>query len=87
MRKAGPQPATKRGVPGPLLVLLFILAVLTPLAGAHLTGLESTREVQEFATALGLTAAGLLFLQFLSSGRYESVSGSAGIDRTWVFTE
>jgi predicted ferric reductase len=85
MSKAGSQPATKRGLPGSLLVLLFILAALTPLAGAHLTGLESTRGVQEFATALGLTAASLLFLQFLSSGRYESLSGRTGIDCTMGF--
>lgn len=85
MRKAGSQPASKRGLPGALLVLLFILAALMPLAAAHLTGLESTGGVQELGTALGLTAAGLLFLQFLSSGRYESLSGRTGIDRTMGF--
>jgi hypothetical protein len=41
--------------------------------------------MQEFGTALGLTAACLLFLQFLSSGRYESLSGRIGIDRTMGF--
>ncbi|MGE0767500.1 MAG: ferric reductase-like transmembrane domain-containing protein [Hyphomicrobiaceae bacterium] len=85
MRKAGTQPASKRGLPGARLVLLFILAALMPLAAAHLTGLESTGGLQELGTALGLTAAGLLFLQFLSSGRYESLSGRTGIDRTIGF--
>jgi predicted ferric reductase len=32
-----------------------------------------------------LAAAGLLFLQFLSSGRYETLSGRIGIDRTMGF--
>ena len=56
-----------------------------PLAAAHLTGLESATGVQELGTALGLTAASLLFLQFLSSGRYESLSGRIGIARTKGF--
>jgi predicted ferric reductase len=55
------------------------------LAAAHLTGLESTTGLQELGTALGLTAAGLVFLQFLSSGRYEILSGRIGIDRTMGF--
>jgi predicted ferric reductase len=41
--------------------------------------------LNEFGTAFGLTAAALLFLQFLSSGRYESLSGRVGIDRTMGF--
>ena len=39
----------------------------------------------EFGTALGLTATALLFLQFLSSGRYEGISGQVGLDRTMGF--
>jgi hypothetical protein len=85
MRSSARQPAKKRGIPGRVLSLLFISAALTPLAGAHLTGLESTTGLQEFGTALGLVAACLLFVQFLSSRRYESLSGRIGIDRTMGF--
>ena len=85
MRTSARQPARKRGIPARPLGLLFIVAALTPLAGAHWTGLESTTAVLELGTALGLTAAGLLFLQFLSSGRYETLSGRIGIDRTMGF--
>ena len=49
------------------------------------SGVEPAANAFEFAAALGLTAAALLFLQFLSSGRYESFSGAIGIDRTMGF--
>ncbi|MCZ7594937.1 MAG: ferric reductase-like transmembrane domain-containing protein [Hyphomicrobium sp.] len=39
----------------------------------------------EFGAALGLTAAALLYLQFLCSGRFETISGRLGIDRTMGF--
>jgi predicted ferric reductase len=46
---------------------------------------EPAPPLSELGTAFALTAAGLLFLQFLSSGRYESISGQVGIDRTMGF--
>jgi hypothetical protein len=63
VRNRDPFRARKRGLPGRLVGLLFVLAAVTPLAAAHLTGLESTTGLQELGTALGLTAAGLVFLQ------------------------
>jgi predicted ferric reductase len=51
----------------------------------HLTGIEPLGPLGEFATALGLTTVALLHLQFLSSGRYEHLSGRIGIDRTMGF--
>ena len=35
-----------------LLGLMFMLGAVPPLAAAHLTGLESATDVQEFGTAL-----------------------------------
>lgn len=46
---------------------------------------EPAPTLGELGTAFGLTATALLFLQFLSSGRYESISGRVGIDRTMGF--
>jgi predicted ferric reductase len=46
---------------------------------------ESAPTLSELGTAFGLTAAALLCLQFLSSGRYERISGRIGIDRTMGF--
>ena len=65
-------------------MLYFAVATL-PMLAALLSGIEPVGNAFEFAAALGLTAAALLFLQFLSSGRYESFSGAIGIDRTMGF--
>ena len=46
---------------------------------------EPASPFSELGTAFALTATALLFLQFLSSGRYESLSGQIGIDRTMGF--
>jgi predicted ferric reductase len=48
-------------------------------------GIEPATRLNELGTAFGLTAAALLYLQFFSSGRYESLSGRIGIDRTMGF--
>jgi predicted ferric reductase len=77
--------ARRPGIPGLLVALLFVVAALLPLLAALVTGTEPAGIASEFATAFGLTAAALLFLQFLSSGRYESISGRIGIDRTMGF--
>jgi predicted ferric reductase len=73
------------GAPGAVVALLYVSAALSPMFAAVLTGIEATGAPSEFATALGLTAAALLLLQFLSSGRFESISGRMGIDRTMGF--
>lgn len=79
---------TKRQLPrlsGQALAGLFIAAALLPILAALASGIEAASVWSELGTGLGLTAAVLIFLQFLSSGRYESVSGQVGIDRTMGF--
>lgn len=73
------------GLPGGVVALLYVLAALSPMFAAVATGIEPAGAPSEFATALGLTSAALLLLQFLSSGRFESISGHIGIDRTMGF--
>ncbi len=73
------------GVPGVVLAAGFVLLALMPLLAARLGGLEAVAPLHEFGTALGLTALALVLLQFLSSGRYESLSGRVGLDRTMGF--
>lgn len=73
------------GLSGPRLAGLFIAAALLPVLAALTSGIEPASMWREFGTALGLMAAALIFLQFLSSGRYESISGQVGIDRTMGF--
>ncbi len=73
------------GLPGPVLALLYVGLAALPMLIGYATGIEASRPLSEFATALGLTTAALLHLQFLSSGRYENFSGRIGIDRTMGF--
>ena len=68
-----------------VVAILFVLAATLPMLAAVATGVEPVGVPSEFVTALGLTAAALLLLQFLSSGRYENISGRIGIDRTMGF--
>jgi hypothetical protein len=48
-------------------------------------GRDGSGSAREFGAALGLTAGALLYLQFLSSGRFETLSGRIGIDRMMRF--
>lgn len=73
------------GLPGWLLGIAFVALAITPIGVAATTGLAPTAPIQELATAFGLTGGALLFLQFLSSGRYPTLSGRIGIDRTMGF--
>ena len=73
------------GLPGAFLAAGFILLALGPLLAAQFSGLEPVARLHELGTALGFTAAALILLQFLSSGRYESLSGRVGLDRTMGF--
>jgi predicted ferric reductase len=73
------------GLPGKTLVLLYIAAATLPMLAALTSKVEPSGPLSELGTAFALTATALLFLQFLSSGRYESLSGQIGIDRTMGF--
>jgi predicted ferric reductase len=73
------------GLPGKTLATLYVAAATLPMLAVLMGGTERASPLTEFGTALALTAAALLFLQFLSSGRYESISGRVGIDRTMGF--
>ncbi len=73
------------GVHGGVLAAGFIALALVPLLAARLSGVEAIAPLHEFATALGLIAFALILLQFLSSGRYENLSGRIGLDRTMGF--
>jgi len=73
------------GLSGQALAGLFIATALLPILAALASRVEAANVWSELGTGLGLTAAALIFLQFLSSGRYESVSGHVGIDRTMGF--
>jgi predicted ferric reductase len=73
------------GLPSKLLAILYIAAAALPMLTVVMSGTKPASPWTEFGAALALTASALLFLQFLSSGRYESLSGQVGIDRTMGF--
>jgi hypothetical protein len=73
------------GLPGKALVLLYIATATLPMSAALTSKVEPAGPLSELGTAFALTATALLFLQFLSSGRYKSLSGQIGIDRTMGF--
>ena len=73
------------GLPGKALAGAYILAAILPILAVSVGGIAPASPLSEFGTALGLTATALLFLQFLSSGRYEGISGQVGVDRTMGF--
>lgn len=82
------RPQISPGLPGPsgwLLAALFIALALVPLGAAATGGVEPGTPWQELGSGLALVAGALLYLQFLSSGRYEVLSGKLGIDRTMGF--
>ena len=85
MKQDGRSHVNLAGLPGKVLVSLYVLAAALPVLAASVSGIEAAPTLSELGTAFGLTAGALLFLQFLSSGRYESLSGRIGIDRAMGF--
>jgi len=74
-----------RGLPGPVLAILYVAALLLPLLLALMSGRGPQGPWQEAASGLGFVAAVALMLQFVTSGRFESLSGRIGIDTTMAF--
>jgi predicted ferric reductase len=70
--------------PGVWLGLYVAIGVL-PLAAMAVYGVENLVSARVLAIATGILALALLLMQFVSSGRYERLSGRAGIDRTMRF--
>jgi len=58
---------------------------LAPLALSALTGPRENDFLAELGIGLGLTAYAMLLVQFVSSGRFERLSGRVGIDRMMRF--
>jgi predicted ferric reductase len=69
-------------LPVPLLVALYTGLTLFPLAVAWVDDQPSRGFFYELATGLGLTGFALLLLQFLTSGRFDALTGRVGIDLT-----
>jgi predicted ferric reductase len=79
--------AANRGswMPGMALAILYFIAVVAPLLAAWATGIEPESHWSERGAALAMISGAMFFLQFWSSGRFETLSGRVGIDRTMGF--
>lgn len=73
------------GLAGPLLAAIYLVLAAAPLVLGWAQGTKLGTFAGELGAGLALAATSLLFLQFLSSGRYESLSGRIGLDRTLGF--
>jgi predicted ferric reductase len=63
----------------------YLALVLAPLGLAALSGTAARSAIRELGLGAGLVAYAMLLLQFISSGRFEALSGRTGIDRTMRF--
>ncbi|HSP25964.1 MAG TPA: ferric reductase-like transmembrane domain-containing protein, partial [Saliniramus sp.] len=79
------KPRQLTGLPASLAAGLYIALALAPLALAIAFGVAADRPWAEAASGLGMVALAMLGLQFFTSGRFRTLSGRIGIDRTIAF--
>lgn len=72
----------RRSLPPAAVALIYAALVLAPLALAALAAERAGPILRELGIGAGLAGLSLLLLQFLSSGRFERLSGRVGIDAT-----
>lgn len=74
-----------RGLSGFWLALAYVAALTVPLVLAYLYGRSHALAWREACSATGIVAGVALVLQFVTSGRFELLSGRIGIDTTMAF--
>ena len=67
------------------LIVVYVLLTLAPVCLALLQAGEEFASLRTLASGLGLAAFAMLLMQFVSSGRFERLSGKAGINRIMRF--
>jgi len=67
------------------LLTIYLSIVLMPLVLAYLQDLPRRHFSDELSSALAMLAFAMLLMEFVISGRFNSVSGSTGIDLTMRF--
>lgn len=81
-RKNSESASLFNGLSPRLLVLLYLLLSALPLFLAAYQGLPLRAFPNEFATSFGLIGFTWVLLSFLLSGRFRTISGKIGIDKT-----
>lgn len=73
----------RRGLRPLLLGLVYSMLIMVPLGlAAFYYPVASRPAIDEFASALGITAFAALLVEFLFSGRHRWISGRIGVERT-----
>ena len=67
------------------LIVVYLLLVLAPVGLTLIQAGEEFASLRTLASNLGLVAFAMLLLQFVSSGRFERLSGKVGINRIMRF--
>ena len=80
--KPSKQSLVLEGLSPRLLIVCYILLSATPLLLAALQGLPLRALPNEFASSFGLIGFTWMLLSFLLSGRFRTISGRIGIDKT-----
>ena len=81
----GPQTSPPMRLSGPALATLYLVICVSPLLlalGRNVANLDAWEKV---AAALGMVALVAMAIQFVTSGRFEAVSGKLGIDKIMAF--
>ena len=75
-----------RGLPALVLVILYILLTFGPAFAASLIGDANAPSYWPLlARVSGIAALAMFLMQFVTSGRYETISGRIGLDRSMSF--
>ncbi len=75
-----------RGMPALVLVILYVLLTFGPAFAASLTGGANAPTYWPLlARVSGIAALAMFLMQFVTSGRYETISGKIGLDRSMSF--
>ena len=69
-------------MPGPLLLVLYVATLLTPIALAWLSDMPARPFLDDFSSGLAMTAFAAMLVEFVLSGRFRTISGGIGIDLT-----
>ena len=64
------------------LISIYLLVVLCPLGASALMGGPSRSAWDEVASGAGMLAFAMILLEFVLSGRFNSISGGIGLDVT-----
>lgn len=75
-----------RGMPALVLILLYIVLTFGPAFAASLIGeARAPTYWPLLARVSGIAALAMFLMQFVTSGRYETISGKIGLDRSMSF--